>query len=149
MPNIIKVLLVDDERIIRVSLASLFGEYPDIEIVGEAQNGLEAVELAEQLSPDVILMDLGMEVMDGIKATKIIKEKNLHSKILVLTAHTFREDEVLNSLAAGADGYAGKDLDTEMLINIIRSVNKGAIWIDPQVAPIVREKVFSKIQNST
>lgn len=145
MSNKIRILIVDDERIIRVSLTSLLGDYPQLEVIGEAENGEIAVQLARTLMPDLILMDLGMDNVNGIEATRRIRELKLSTKILVLTGHIFRKNEVLDSLIAGADGYASKDLETYELVKAIETVSHGAIWIDPKVAPIIREEVFKKI----
>ncbi|HBH18171.1 MAG TPA: DNA-binding response regulator [Cyanobacteria bacterium UBA9579] len=139
MPNKIKLLMVEDHKLLRVGLKAIFDEYPTLEVIGEAEDGQTAVKLAKELNPDVVLMDIGLPVMDGIEATRKIKEYNPDIKIIILTSHS-DESEVMQSLAAGANAYAMKDIKTEYLILVIESVNEGAIWLDPTVAKIVKEK---------
>jgi len=103
------------------------------------------VKLTKELKPDIILMDIGLQGIDGIEATRRIKESNPEIKIIILTSHS-DENEVMQSLAAGANAYAMKDIKTEYLIMVIESVNEGAIWLDPAIAKIVREKNPSLLQ---
>ncbi len=139
MPNKIKLLMVEDHKLLRVGLKAIFEEYPSLEVVGEAEDGQTAVKLAKELNPDIILMDIGLPIMDGIEATRKIKDANPDVKIVILTSHS-DENEVMQALAAGANAYAMKDIKTEYLIMVIESVNEGAIWLDPTVAKIVKEK---------
>jgi len=137
--NQIKVLMVEDHKLMRVGLKSLFEEFPEINIVAEAQSGKEAIEKVREMKPDVVLMDIGLPDMTGIEATKKILEQFEKIKIIMLTSHV-TEQEVLDSLAAGANGYAMKDINTEILMMVIKTVKDGALWLDPQVVPIIREK---------
>jgi len=139
MPNKIKLLMVEDHKLLRVGLKAIFEEYPSLEVVGEAEDGQTAIKLAKELNPDIILMDIGLPIMDGIEATRKIKDANPDVKIVILTSHS-DENEVMQALAAGANAYAMKDIKTEYLIMVIESVNEGAIWLDPTVAKIVKEK---------
>lgn len=136
----IRILLVDDQKLMRIGIKSLFEEYPELEIVAEAQNGAEAVEKAKLLKPDIVLMDIGLPDISGIDATKKIMELNIPNvKVVILTAHV-SEDEIFNSLSAGAFGYIMKDINTEQLMVILKTIKNGAMWIDPQVVPFIKDK---------
>ena len=126
----IKVLLVDDQSIIREGLASLLSTKSDIEIVGEAENGKVAIERSLALQPDVILMDVRMPVMDGVAAIRLLAQQAPQIKVLVLT--TFDDDEyVTKAMANGAKGYLLKDTPSEELAQAIRSVNQGYTQLGP------------------
>lgn len=128
----IKVLLVDDQSLIRQGLTVLLELEPDLQIVGEAENGEEAINLSEKLQPDVILMDIRMPIMDGVAATREIKKRYRGMKILVLT--TFDDDEyVKTALQNGAMGYLLKDTPSEELAVAIRAVNKGYTQLGPGI----------------
>lgn len=135
----VKVLMVEDHKLMRVGLKSLFEEFPEINIIAEAQSGKEAIEKIRLHKPDVVLMDIGLPDMTGIEATKKIFEQFEGIKVIMLTSH-ISEQEVLDSLAAGANAYAMKDINTEILMMVIKTVKDGALWLDPQVVPIIREK---------
>jgi len=137
--NQVKVLMVEDHKLMRVGLRSLFEEFPEIDIVAEAQSGKEAIEKIRETKPDVVLMDIGLPDITGIEATKRILEQFEKTKIIMLTSH-ISEQEVLDSLAAGANAYVMKDINTEILMMVIKTVKEGALWLDPQVVPIIREK---------
>ncbi len=135
----IRILLVEDQKLMRVGLKSLFEEHMELEIVAEAQSGKEAVEKYKSIHPDITLMDIGLPDMSGIEATKKILEIDAKAKIIILTSH-LSENEVIDSLHAGACAYVMKDINTEILKMIIKTVKDGAMWLDPQVVPILREK---------
>ena len=117
--GIIKVLIVDDSSVVRDGLKGILRAHPEIAMVGEAENGLEAIDKADQLKPDVILMDAQMPVMDGMEATRQIKERLPVVKVLFLTVHAgYMED----ALAAGADGYLPKDSGRRELLQAIREL---------------------------
>lgn len=139
MVNSVKVLMVEDHKLMRVGLKSLFEEFPEINVIAEAQSGKEALEKIRMSKPDVVLMDIGLPDMSGIEATKKILEQFEGIKVIMLTSH-ISEQEVLDSLAAGANAYAMKDINTEILMMVIKTVKEGALWLDPQVVPIIREK---------
>ncbi len=133
-----KILMVEDHKLMRVGLKSIFEDYEDLDVVAEAENGVDAVKLAKELKPDVILMDIGLPELDGIQATKKIKEFDKNTKIIILTSHT-DENEVNTAIEAGANAYALKDIKTEYLIMVLRSVKDGAVWLDPNVAHLVKK----------
>ena len=126
----IRILLVDDQGIVREGLSSLLQTQPDLEVVGEAENGQVAVEKAIALQPDVVLMDIRMPIMDGIAAIRTLQAQAPAIKILVLT--TFDEDEyIIQAMNYGAQGYLLKDTPSAELAQAIRSVNQGYTHIGP------------------
>jgi len=133
----IQILLVDDQHIIRQGLRSMLELNPDMQIIGEAENGKRALEEVSKLQPDVVLMDIRMSIMDGVAATEAIVQQFPDSKVLVLT--TFDDDEyVLKALRLGAKGYLLKDTEPDELALAIRSVYKG----HTQLGPGLLEKVL-------
>lgn len=135
----VKILIVEDHKLMRVGLKSLFEEFPEINIIGEAQSGKDALETIRMSKPDVVLMDIGLPDMSGIEATKKILGQFEDVKVIMLTSH-ISEPEILDSLAAGANAYVMKDINTEILVMVIKTVKEGALWLDPKVVPIIREK---------
>ena len=135
----VRVLLVEDHKLMRVGLKSLFEELKDIEIISEAQTGKEAFENYKITRPDVILMDIGLPDISGIEVTKKILETNQNASVIMLTSH-LSEQEVMDSFLAGAKAYVMKDINIEILRMIIKTVKDGAMWIDPKVVPILRDK---------
>lgn len=135
----IKILLVEDQKLMRVGLKSLFEEHMELQIVSEAQTAKEAIEAYKTIRPDITLMDIGLPDMSGIEATKKILEFDSKAKIIILTSH-LSESEVMDSLQAGACAYVMKDINTEILKMIIQTIKDGAMWLDPQAVPILREK---------
>lgn len=135
----IKLMLVDDHEMVRMGLSSFFSVQDDITVVGEAANGREGVELALRLKPDIILMDLVMEVMDGTDATKKIIEKWPKAKIMILTS--FIDDEkVLPAMHAGACGYILKTSAAQEIAQAVRNTHNGNNYIEEQVSSILEEK---------
>ncbi len=129
----IRVLLVDDQALFREGLHTLLSVWPDLEVVGEAGNGQEALDAAARLKPDVVLMDLRMPVLDGVAATRRLLEKMPQVKIIVLT--TFDDDDhVFDGLRAGAVGYLLKDVPSEKLVEAIRAAAAGQSFLQPSVA---------------
>lgn len=126
----IRVLLVDDQSIIRQGLKVLLELEPDLQIVGEADNGQTAIELVDALQPDVVLMDIRMPIMDGVAATQAINARFADTKVLVLT--TFNDDEyVAAALKYGAMGYLLKDTPSDELAAAIRAIHKGYTQLGP------------------
>lgn len=135
----ISILMVEDHKLLRVGLKSLFNDTSDIKVIAEADNGKDAIEKAKTTKPDIILMDIGLPDISGIEATKRILDFNPTQKIIMLTSH-INEKEVMESLNTGAFAYVIKDINTEILIMVIKTVNEGAIWLDPQIVPLIRDK---------
>ena len=135
----IKILLVEDQKLMRIGIKSLFCDYPEMDVIAEATTGKEAIEKAKLNKPDIILMDLGLPDITGIEATKMILEYNNNIKIIILTSH-ITEEEVTSSLQAGANAYVIKDIPTEFLMNIIKMVKLGAMCLDPQIVPYIKDK---------
>lgn len=129
----INVLLVEDHTLTRMGLKTALKRTSDISVVGEASNGEEAVSAADKLKPDVILMDVGMPVMDGIQATREILDQNPTTRVIMLTQHD-NDQDIFASLSAGASGYCLKDVEPERLYTAIRSVNGGDVWLDATIA---------------
>lgn len=131
--NRIRILLVDDQSLFREGLSAVLSVQPDIEIVGEAANGVEAVSLAGDLKPHVVLMDLRMPQLGGVEATRRIRATPAAPQVIVLT--TFDDDEeVFDALRAGAAGYLLKDDSPERLGDAIRAVARGESFLQPSIA---------------
>ena len=143
----IKVLLIEDHQMVRMGLELILEKASDIKLIDEADNGVDGVKSAFKNLPDVILMDIGLPQMDGIEATRKIKESNIDSKILIFTSRD-SEDDVFKALEAGADGYIMKGANQEMIIQAIKVVNEGAAWLDPGIARLVLSNVQKQHQNS-
>lgn len=128
----LKILIADDHAIVRFGLASLIGAYPDLEVVGQARNGEEAVRLALTTQPDVVIMDLVMPRLDGAQATAEILAKLPKTKVLLLTSFGSFEG-IGKALKAGASGAVMKTTDDEEIISIIRTVAAGKTYISPEI----------------
>ena len=138
----IRTLLVEDHELERLGLSIMLEQAENIELVGQAENGIKGVELAKSLLPDVIIMDIGLPIIDGIEATKRIKQFNPNSKILIFTSRD-NSDDIFEAFQSGADGYVMKDASREQICTAIRSVSEGVAWIDPAIA----KPVLSNIQS--
>ena len=144
----IKILIVDDHIMVRDGLASMLGRQRDFAVVGEAGNGREAVEKAQDLSPDVILMDLRMPEMSGVEAMRAIGEQDLEAKFIVLT--TYDTDEyIFDAIEAGAKGYLLKDTSREELFSAVRAVHRGESQIEPGVAAKVLTRLAQLSRQSS
>jgi len=145
MSNLIRVFIADDHSIVRKGIKATLELIPDIEIVGEAANGRQAVEMTAALNPDVVLMDLVMPEMDGIEAIRQIKSKQADIRILVLT--TFAgEDKIFPAIKAGALGYHLKDSGTEELVEAIHQVYRGESSLHPIIARKVLEELTRPVE---
>jgi NarL family two-component system response regulator LiaR len=133
MTEPIRVLVVDDHAVVRQGLRAFLDVQEDVEVVGEATNGVEAVEQTRQLLPDVVLMDLVMPEMDGIEATRKIRALSPRTQVIVLTS--FAEDEkVFPSIKAGALGYLLKDVSPAELVKAIQAAHRGEAQLHPEIA---------------
>mgnify|MGYP000545468913 CR=1 FL=1 len=133
MAGAIRILIADDHRLFRQGLRHVFEACKDIEVVGEAENGRQAVKLARRLKPDVVLMDINMPDLDGVQATHLICEFNPACRVIILTM--YRQDQyVFEAIKAGARGYLLKDIDEHQLVEAIFTVQRGEALIDPSLA---------------
>src|SRR5512143_225151 len=140
----IRVLLADDQDIIRTGLTIILNHQPDLEVVGQAADGVEAVELTKKLQPDVILMDIKMPRLNGIQATRQIMAALPRTQIIILTTYD-TDDWVFDGIRAGAVGYLLKDAPGENLAEAVRGAMRGESQMDPTVA----RKVLREFQHAT
>lgn len=133
MSDPIRILLVDDHEIVRRGIAALLASEPDLEVVGEAADGRQAIDLAERLRPDVVLMDLVLPELDGVAATRAIHERRPETQVLVLTSFG-TDDKLFPAIKAGALGYLLKDTSPQELVEAIRQAAAGHTALDPTVA---------------
>ncbi|WP_209369294.1 response regulator [Priestia megaterium] len=128
----IKILIADDHHVVRKGLVFFLQTQPDLEVVGEASNGEEAIKLATCLEPHIVLMDLSMPVLDGIEATKELKKQAPHIQVMILTSFS-DQDHVIPALEAGASGYQLKESDPDELVTAIRKLMNGENQLHPKV----------------
>lgn len=144
MTEVIRLLIADDHAIVREGLQALIDTEPGMELVGEAQDGVEVVEMARSLNPDVILLDLVMPRVDGLQAISDIKQADPEARILVLTS--FDEDEkVFTAIKSGAQGYLLKDASPKELLRAIRDVYRG----EPSMHPTIAHKLMRELQRAS
>ena len=129
----IRILLVDDQPLFRRALATLIAEQPDLTVVGEAENGLRAVEMARELEPDVVVMDVEMPVMNGVEATRLIRDHLPGVKVVILTVSD-ADDYLFDAIRFGAHGYLLKDLRPEQLYDLLRAVMRNESPLSPAIA---------------
>jgi len=141
--DVIRVLLADDHRVVRAGLRAVLGTARDISVVGEANNGREAVEMAAQLRPDVVVMDVAMPELDGISATKEIIAAGHGSRVLFLSMHA-EQEYLVPVMEAGASGYLLKTEADRELVNAVRAVAHGDIYVRPTAARILARKLVTK-----
>lgn len=144
---VVRVVIVEDYKLTRVGLRSTLNEYPNINVVGEAEDALEGIKVIEKLKPDVVLMDLGLPGMNGLEATIKLKEVCPSVKVVILTSHE-RSEEVVAALGAGANAYCLKDITPETLSSVIKNVADGACWVDAGVSSAALN-FFPKPENIT
>ncbi|HEU0074805.1 MAG TPA: response regulator transcription factor [Dehalococcoidia bacterium] len=136
----IRILVVDDHSVVRQGLKMFLGLDPELEIVGEAENGAEAVKMAAELSPDVVLMDMLMPVMDGIEATKAIRASMPDTEVIALTS-VLEDAAVVGAIKAGAIGYLLKDTQSDELRRAIKAAAEGQVQLSPQAAARLMREV--------
>lgn len=129
----IRVVIADDQHLIREAIRVLLEREPDICVIGEAQNGLEAIDLAQQLQPDVLIMDINMPGTDGLEATRRISELRLVTQVLILSTYS-EESLVKNALGCGARGYVLKGSVAGDLLAAVRQLNQNEIYLSPEVS---------------
>lgn len=142
----IRTLLVEDHELERLGLSIMLEQAEGIELVGQAENGIEGVERTKELNPDVVVMDIGLPIIDGIEATKRIKSYNPNCKVLIFTSRD-SEDDVFAAFQSGADGYVMKDASKEQFCTAIKSVAIGVAWIDPAIAKVVLSNIQAPDNN--
>ena len=135
----INILLVEDYKLVRVGIKTLLNDTEGYNVIAEAETGKEACQKALQYKPDIILLDLVLPDIKGTKVISKLQNEAINSKIIVLSAHN-NQDEVDTCISLGIYAYVLKDTSTETLLNIIKTVNKGAMWFDPKIVPTIRNK---------
>jgi len=138
--NKIRVLIVEDHPMFRQAVSLALEKSGTVEIVGEACDGKKGVQMALELKPDVVLMDIGLPELDGIEATNLIKKSDTEAKVLIFTSRE-AGDDVFEALASGADGYITKGANETQLLTAINAVNEGTAWLDPSIARLVLSNV--------
>lgn len=144
MDGMIRVLLVDDDPLVRSALSLMLGGQVDIDVVGEAPDGAAGVAMVGELDPDVVLMDIRMPVMDGLQATRVIHERPSPPSVVVLTTFD-ADDHVLRAVAAGADGFLLKDTPPSDIVGAIRTVAAG----DAMLSPSATRSLVSRLRDLT
>lgn len=145
--DLIRVVLADDHAVVRSGLKAVLGSAKDIEVVGEAANGNEAIALVNRLHPDVVIMDLTMAEMDGMTATRALVEQGSASRVLVLTMHT-EEEYLMQVLQAGASGYIVKSAADRDLVDAVRTVAKGEVYVQAAAARVLARGITQKDPNA-
>ena len=141
--DIIRVVLADDHTVVRRGLKAVLGTAKDIEVIGEAKNGREAIALAERFTPDVVVMDLDMDDMSGVDALKEIVAKGLSCRVLVLTMHA-EEEYLVPLLEAGAAGYLVKSVADRELVDAVRAIANGDLYVRQSAAHVLARRLTRK-----
>jgi len=141
--DLIRVVLADDHTVVRAGLKAVLGTAKDIDVVGEAKDGREAIALVDRFKPDVVVMDLSMGGMDGTAATKEIVGKGVSTRVLILTMHP-EEDYLVPLLEAGAAGYLVKSAADRELVDAVRAVAKGDVYVRPTAARVLAKGLTKK-----
>ncbi len=145
-PELIRVLIADDHTLVRQGIRMLLEAQPDLSVVGEASDGAEAVRVAHEVNPDVVVIDVAMPVMDGLEATRVIKRDQPGVQVLVLTMHE-GEDYFFQILTAGASGYVLKRAAASDLIAAVHAVARGEIFLYPAIAKKLVSDYLSRVQS--
>jgi two-component system, NarL family, response regulator NreC len=141
--DLIRVILADDHNVVRAGLRAVLSVAKDIEVIGEAKTGREAVTMAERFNPDVVVMDLDMPDLDGTGATKEIVAKGLAARVLILTMH-MEEDYLVPLMEAGAAGYLVKSAADRELVDAVRAVAHGDVYVRPAAARVLAKNLTKK-----
>lgn len=141
----VRVVIVEDYKLTRIGLRSTLNEFENVTVIGEAEDAVSGLEIIQREKPDVVLMDLGLPGMNGLEATMKVKEVSPDTNVVILTSHE-RGEEVVDALGAGACSYCLKDIDPNVLSQVITSAAKGACWIDATVAKVALN-LFPKPEN--
>jgi two-component system, NarL family, response regulator NreC len=141
-----KILLADDHKVLRSGLRRILEEHPDLQVIGEAADGREAVDLADQLDPDIVVMDIGMPKLNGIEATRQILTRHPRVNVLILSMYS-DESYLVQVLRAGARGYLLKDSAEEELIDAVRTVNSGVPFFSPKIAKLLVGDSMQRLRN--
>lgn len=141
--DLIRVVLADDHAVVRAGLRAVLAAAKDIEVIGEAKTGREAVAIAERFNPDVVIMDLDMPDLDGTGATKEIVAKGLAARVLILTMHV-EEDYLVPLMSAGAAGYLVKSAADRELVDAVRAVAHGDVYVRPAAARVLAKNLTKK-----
>ncbi len=141
--DLIRVILADDHTVVRAGLRAVLSVAKDIEVIGEAKNGREAVAMAERFNPDVVVLDLDMPEMDGAEATKQIVAKALAARVLILTMHV-EEEYLIPLMEAGAAGYLVKTAADRELVDAVRAVANGDVYVRPAAARVLAKNLTKK-----
>jgi NarL family two-component system response regulator LiaR len=144
MTNIIRILIADDHAVVREGLRTLIGTEPGMEVVGEAEDGVKAVQMVRTLRPDVVLLDMVMPHKDGLEVIDEIKREDPGARILVLTSFS-DDDKVFPAIKAGALGYLLKNTTPQQLLRAIRDVHRG----EPTMSPVIANKLMRELQRSS
>lgn len=148
MSDTVKVTIIEDHDMTRMGLSFALSNNDSIEVLGAAADGLEGVEQALELKPDLVIMDIGLPTIDGIEATRKIKNSMPEIKVLMNTSRD-NEDDILDSFAAGADGYITKGATSEQTISAIKAVSEGVGWLDPAIARVVLSNIRKSNQTDS
>lgn len=136
----ISIIIVEDFKLTRVGLRCALNANPDLNVIAECEDAIDGIKQIQTLKPDVVLMDLGLPIMNGIEAMVKIREFSSDIKIIALTSHD-REEEVVAALSSGANAYCLKDIDPAKLADVIRDVSNGVCWIDSMVANLALKAI--------
>jgi two-component system response regulator NreC len=145
--NPIRVLLAEDHTMVRKGLRALLDNEEDIEVVGEAEDGRQAIQMTQKLRPEVVVMDISMPRLNGLEATRQIHKLMPEVKVLILTMHT-NEEYVFQILKAKAKGYVGKQSAPEELIRAIRAIHQGKTYLSVAVSQVVVEEYLQRVEDS-
>lgn len=137
-----RILIVEDDPLMQLGLEQALSNYPEVEIIGQAEDGYAGVQQAIALKPDIIVMDIGLPRLDGITATKQVKAALPEVRVVMLTSHTL-QTEVVAALSSGADAYCIKGASSERLLAAIEAAKEGATYLDPQIARLVLDNLKS------